>query len=813
MSVAALNSALLASQAGLGAAVGVVSQEVGLAGHSILASAAGFAAARYDVEAKLSNAAFMQEVRPVLEVLLPELEAEGLETSGVRDALSHLEVDLDGSINSDFWIMKLATTLEGLSHHGVAYEKAANRIWESERFVFHSGKHAAEAKKVYQYTQNRELLASLPPYSKRYHELGVVARGGQATIYLVEELNEEGEKNGRQFVSRKIHGAESVGRFYDYAKALQVLNHPNIVGLHEVTVDNGDFIVIMEIAPGQSLKAYLEHAPPLTAEQIFNLRNQLLEALRYAWHRGIIHRDLKPNNVMMALDRISGEMLVTLLDFGMAKFKSVDSRSSSMGKGTFLYWAPEQFEGGKITEATDIYQMGLVLLDLVRGHSGQKGMRDKTILEKDPLAEVAEQRALHADDPAIQKVLDQIEVMCHRDPKARMKILGMLGVPAVELTDAQDEAMAEAEAEVEVIAPSSEIEVDSEEVPPSLALDLYADISAESAMAMVDQRPPRWLYPRKLTWITSLGALSMAGMGAPAFFLARPGHEIEGVVIGMISFGFAAIFGTMPLWNKGNRRKPEKILRERAIKTLTHIFETTDDEELRISAAKALIETDKKSVVILRKAFEVFKKGLNNPKTWKAAVWGLGEMGLVGNSVLEYLFFRYSPSREEYFLILDALKRKYPTRVLLYAYLFNKEEDPSLYEKLTDPDLITDLMVNQIMGDGRAGGYDIFLHWGIHAIEVYRRIALLAVRFGKIGNTELLEPLSDKFNEYVLNNGSPTGLSQEQTLPMGEAILQVYQSVGGGVGKNYLRELFGYADEKGNYFWMEKIHTALAAIP
>ncbi|MCE3293664.1 MAG: serine/threonine protein kinase [Arthrobacter sp.] len=155
-------------------------------------------------------------------------------------------------------------------------------------------------------------------------------------------------------------------------KLLATLNHPSLVTLFDAGVDTRvpdqprPFLT-MELVEGQDLRGRLRHsAVPL--EELAVIGAGIADALAYVHGLGIIHRDIKPANILLVQVRPGEPLRPKLTDFGIARI--VDgTRLTATGTmvGTAAYLSPEQAMGSPLSPATDIYSLGLVLLECIKG--------------------------------------------------------------------------------------------------------------------------------------------------------------------------------------------------------------------------------------------------------------------------------------------------------------------------------------------------------------------------------------------------------------------------------------------------------------
>ena len=162
-------------------------------------------------------------------------------------------------------------------------------------------------------------------------------------------------------VAIKICKEEFIERFEQEAHSIAVISHPNVCTLYDV----GPNYLVMELVEGETLAARLKRGK-LSINETVRFGIQIAEALAVAHAKGIIHRDLKPANIMLTK---SG---VKVLDFGLAKSAADPSLTAAGGvMGTPAYMAPERFEGKDADARSDIYALGLVLMEMATGERGK----------------------------------------------------------------------------------------------------------------------------------------------------------------------------------------------------------------------------------------------------------------------------------------------------------------------------------------------------------------------------------------------------------------------------------------------------------
>lgn len=197
----------------------------------------------------------------------------------------------------------------------------------------------------------------------KYKIIKVLGKGGMGIVYLAHD-----PQLNRNVALKIIYQKSSTTaqRFLREAKAISMLDHPNIVKIYHLSnTKEGIPYIAMEYIKGQTLDKYLELNPHLSIKQKIQLLIPVLEAIHYAHNKGIIHRDIKPENIL--IDN-HGNPLLT--DFGLAK--ELDVTDETLTKegivvGTIGYMSPEQAwnTSGQTDGQTDIYSCGVVLYKML----------------------------------------------------------------------------------------------------------------------------------------------------------------------------------------------------------------------------------------------------------------------------------------------------------------------------------------------------------------------------------------------------------------------------------------------------------------
>ncbi|MFE7846296.1 serine/threonine-protein kinase [Microbacterium sp. NPDC057407] len=201
----------------------------------------------------------------------------------------------------------------------------------------------------------------------RYRLGDCVGEGGMARVYRAEDVT-LGRTVAVKVMRPGIDGATSE-RARSEMTVLASLNHPSLVTLFDARLVPGQpEYLVMEFVDGPTLASRLA-VGALPPAVVAHLAGELAEALHVVHRAGVVHRDIKPSNVLLSPPQIpGGRPRAKLADFGIAYLLDT-ARLTSPGLviGTMAYLAPEQIRGGEPAAASDIYALGLVLLEALTG--------------------------------------------------------------------------------------------------------------------------------------------------------------------------------------------------------------------------------------------------------------------------------------------------------------------------------------------------------------------------------------------------------------------------------------------------------------
>jgi tetratricopeptide (TPR) repeat protein len=212
----------------------------------------------------------------------------------------------------------------------------------------------------------RDALSSDPDDSvPRYERRQLLGSGGMGEVYLAFDVLLKRDVALKIIrLAQETHVRE---RFLQEAMMTASLHHPNIVTIHDVVEENDDLYMVMEYIEGETLGERLCSDRHLTLHDCYRIIVDICKAVKYAHARDIVHRDLKPANIML-----SSNEEVKVLDFGIARPPNAEPglthpSDSGIATGTPFYMSPEQINGEKLDNRTDIFSAGAVFYELLTG--------------------------------------------------------------------------------------------------------------------------------------------------------------------------------------------------------------------------------------------------------------------------------------------------------------------------------------------------------------------------------------------------------------------------------------------------------------
>ena len=213
-----------------------------------------------------------------------------------------------------------------------------------------------------------------------YELMELLGKGGAGSVFRARRSADGTVVALKVLAAAKLNRARVVQRFFDEARTASMVKHEALVNLVEFIEEEAPrrLAYAMEYVDGYSLRTKLQREHALNMTDAIDIARQICQAIRALHDAGIIHRDLKPENIMLIEPtEPNGRILVKVLDFGVAKFLSVDALGQNEAPGTFVgtprYMAPEQAAGGSVDARSDLFAVGVMLFEMttgVRPHEG-----------------------------------------------------------------------------------------------------------------------------------------------------------------------------------------------------------------------------------------------------------------------------------------------------------------------------------------------------------------------------------------------------------------------------------------------------------
>lgn len=249
--------------------------------------------------------------------------------------------------------------------------------------------------------------------ANRYELVKCIGHGGMADVYLALDLILDRQVAVKILKDDSATDKVALERFAREAQASTQLSHPNIVDIYDVGDDDNLHYIVMEYVKGHTLKQLIKKRGPLPTRETIWIMKQLASALMEAHKNGLIHRDIKSQNIL-----IKDDGMVKLADFGIALLNnSIQLTSKDSVLGSVHYLSPELVKGEKSSMKSDIYSLGIVMYELLRGDVPFKGDTPAQIALKHLKEALPNVREFNPSIP--QSVANILTKACAKDPKER----------------------------------------------------------------------------------------------------------------------------------------------------------------------------------------------------------------------------------------------------------------------------------------------------------------------------------------------------------------------------------------------------------
>ncbi|MFE5329966.1 protein kinase [Embleya sp. NPDC056575] len=359
----------------------------------------------------------------------------------------------------------------------------------------------------------------------RYVALKVLGRGASGTVWQGE--GPEGPVAIKLLREDLASDQVLVARFVQERTALTSLDHPNIVGVHDLVVDGTDLALVMDLVIGPDLRARLERERVLTPRLAAAIVADVADGLSAAHAEGVIHRDVKPENIL--IDTSGGVSRARLTDFGIARLVDAPRRTRATRIiGTPDYLAPEIIEGLQPTAAVDVYALATVLYELLTGWTPFGGGHPGAVLRRhvtepvpgipglpDPLAAVLASCLSKA--PAARLTAREF------GERLRSALPALIGLPAFDVPDPngtagrQDTPVPRPAGVVPLVSGISEAADGSRDTHTNLTRPVF-----EEAVPVQSHRRGKPARGGRRRWVAVLGGvLAVVVIGAGAMWLGK----------------------------------------------------------------------------------------------------------------------------------------------------------------------------------------------------------------------------------------------------------------------------------------------------
>ncbi|WP_241984478.1 serine/threonine-protein kinase [Cryobacterium sp. Hb1] len=395
-------------------------------------------------------------------------------------------------------------------------------------------------------TQKLPVPAILGPVGSlladRFSIESLVGAGGMASVYRATDT-----ALGRTVAVKLFRvdgGASEPERQSGEIALLASLNHFALVTLFDAgtaVVDGASrTFIVMEFVDGPDLRTRIESGP-LPSLDVAIMGADLAEALHYVHEQGIIHRDVKPANVLLAPSGFPGRgMHAKLADFGIARLLD-ETRLTATGSllGTASYLSPEQALGGVIAAPTDVYSLGLVLLECLTGVRAYPGTAVESAIAR-------LQRQPEIPSQLGHRWTDVLRAMTARDfadrPTAAdaaglLRALATGGSNADAPTALLPAAAPTATLLLPAAAPGPTLLLPAAEPDPTLLLPANADAQTEILKTDAPASIPASSVPAASIPASSVPASSLSASSASA----RPRRPVRRQVLLMVASGLTLI--------------------------------------------------------------------------------------------------------------------------------------------------------------------------------------------------------------------------------------------------------------------------------
>ena len=262
-----------------------------------------------------------------------------------------------------------------------------------------------------------EATAARPATLGRYRIESEIGRGSMGAVYLGRDPQigrQVAIKTlalGREFGADKL--VEARERFFREAETAGRLQHPDIVTIFDAGEAGELAWIAMEYVKGGDLQRFTVPGRLLPAPQVLEIVARVAEALSYAHSQGVVHRDIKPANVMVDTEGSS----VKVMDFGVARVDDASRTRTGIVLGTPSFMSPEQMSGRRTDGRSDLYSLGVMLVQLLTGTLPFEGGSMAELMRRIVNEPAPDVRGLRPELP--QALADVVALALEKRPEVR----------------------------------------------------------------------------------------------------------------------------------------------------------------------------------------------------------------------------------------------------------------------------------------------------------------------------------------------------------------------------------------------------------
>lgn len=199
-----------------------------------------------------------------------------------------------------------------------------------------------------------------------YRIVRMLGQGAVGSVYLAHDILLDRQVAIKELTTGALAESAAIQRFLQEARAVGGINHPNVVTVYALKILEPNLYLIMEHVDGGSLRARIDECGPLAIEEAVHIAADVCDGLASAHAKGIIHRDIKPENVLLTRNNRA-----KVSDFGIAHVPidhgGLVVTEIGFQPGTILYMSPEQLLGHQVDDRCDVYQVGVLLYEMLTG--------------------------------------------------------------------------------------------------------------------------------------------------------------------------------------------------------------------------------------------------------------------------------------------------------------------------------------------------------------------------------------------------------------------------------------------------------------